>query len=96
VNTETRRILISGHVQGVGFRDALLARALQLGLSGWVRNRRDGTVEAALQGEPSRIAELLAWARRGPPLAHVAAIEELDAAADEARRFAGFERLPTA
>jgi acylphosphatase len=96
VGTQTRHILISGRVQGVGFRDALLTQALQAGVRGWVRNRRDGRVEAVLQGDESQVAEVIAWSRRGPPLAHVLEIEVADAAADAVREYRGFDRLPTA
>ena len=53
-------------MQGVGFRDALRAEALRLGVRGWVRNRADGSVEALLQGEASALERLVQWARRGP------------------------------
>jgi len=66
---ETRQIRVTGRVQGVGYRDALRREASRLGVSGWVRNRQDGSVEALLQGEAARLDELVAWARRGPRLA---------------------------
>jgi acylphosphatase len=67
----TRRLTISGRVQGVGFRWALRAQASALGLAGWVRNRRDGSVEAVLGGPPAALEALIAWAQRGPPGARV-------------------------
>jgi acylphosphatase len=82
-------------VQGVGFRDALRAEALRLGMRGWVRNRADGSVEALLHGDDIGVERLIAWARRGPPLAQVTSLDEqpLDALDDQS--YFGFERWPT-
>ncbi len=88
-----KRLTISGRVHGVGFRDWMVARAEALGLSGWVRNRRDGTVEALVDGDTAAVEELMRACRRGPPLAEVTAIEE-DLAEPPAEP--GFLRLPTA
>jgi len=66
-----RRLTISGRVQGVGFRYALADEARARKLSGWVRNRRDGTVEALIAGPENEVEALIAWARRGPPGARV-------------------------
>ena len=66
-----RRLVISGRVQGVGFRYSMVAEARRLGATGWVRNRADGAVEAQVHGTPEVIAALLRWARRGPPMAQV-------------------------
>ncbi|MBX5454418.1 MAG: acylphosphatase [Acidobacteriia bacterium] len=71
-----KRLRISGRVQGVGFRDWMVRKAEELGISGWVRNRADGTVEALVAGEAAAVEELLRACRRGPPLAHVVSIEE--------------------
>jgi acylphosphatase len=78
-----RRLYITGIVQGVGFRAALCAAAEARRLSGWVRNRRDGSVEAEVSGTVEDVESLIAWARRGPPAARVAAlrVETIDAAA---------------
>lgn len=89
----TARLLrIAGRVQGVGYRDWMVARARQLGLSGWVRNRIDGTVEALIDGPEPAIEELLRASRRGPQAAHVTDIHESLADAPDAP---GFSRLPT-
>lgn len=92
----TRQIRVSGRVQGVGFRDALRAEALRLGVAGWVRNRRDGNVEAVIQGDGASLDRLIDWTRRGPPQAQVRAVDELTLEAPFDRPYVGFERWPTA
>ena len=90
----TKQLHITGRVQGVGFRYALQREALAQGLTGWVRNRRDGSVEAVLQGEAAAVEAVCVWARRGPPAARVDRVEvQMDAGE---KRYAGFEQLPTA
>ena len=89
-------VVITGRVQGVGYRDALKAQAERLGISGWVRNRADGSVEAVLQGKDGAVQAALAWARRGPPLARVAAVRADPLGPGTDRPCSGFERLPTA
>ena len=74
-----KHVLICGRVQGVGFRYAMAEEAEQLGATGWVRNRRDGTVEAVIDGEAAAVAALLAWARRGPPAARVTEVRIAEA-----------------
>ena len=64
--TEVRRLLISGVVQGVGFRHAMTTQARLLGVRGWVRNRRDGSVEAMIAGDAAQVDAMLAWSRIGP------------------------------
>ena len=83
-----KHVVISGRVQGVGFRYSMAEEAERLGATGWVRNRRDGTVEALIDGPAAAIDALLAWARRGPPSAHVT-----DVRVSEAQ--GGFERFET-
>ncbi|HTS21373.1 MAG TPA: acylphosphatase [Casimicrobiaceae bacterium] len=87
-----RRLTIRGRVQGVGFRFALADEARERGLTGWVRNRRDGTVEALVTGPQPDVEALIAWARRGPPAARVSEVS-VEAAAATAERF---EIAPTA
>lgn len=73
--TICRRLVIHGLVQGVGYRWSLVREAERIGgLVGWVRNRRDGTVEAVIAGDRSRVAELIAWAETGPPAARVSRV----------------------
>ena len=75
-----RRLVVRGRVQGVGYRFAMTEAALALGIAGWVRNRRDGTVEAVVQGDDASVERLTEWCRRGPRGAHVTAVaaEALD------------------
>lgn len=70
------RLDIYGQVQGVGYRHAMLAIATKLHLQGWVRNRRDGHVEALIQGPFDQVARLLVWCQDGPPMARVDQIEQ--------------------
>jgi acylphosphatase len=67
--------VVRGMVQGVGFRYSALYRAQALGLSGWVKNRFDGSVETRAVGEESAVQEYLDWLRQGPPNAEVEAVE---------------------
>jgi acylphosphatase len=73
-----RRILVDGHVQGVGFRMSCARRARAAGLSGWVRNLADGRVEIALQGPPESVLEVERWCAHGPGLAVVTSVDGSD------------------
>jgi len=64
-------LVVVGRVQGVAFRARAAAEAHRLGVSGWVRNRMDGTVEATAEGSPESVKAFVAWCRHGPPLAEV-------------------------
>ncbi len=66
-----QHLFVSGRVQNVGFRDSMQLRAKELGVKGWVRNRRDGRVEAVVAGAREKVDELLEWAKQGPPMATV-------------------------
>jgi acylphosphatase len=70
-NAMARHLLIIGLVQGVGYRASFEAQARALKLKGWVRNRMDGSVEAMVKGDAHALDAIVAWARRGPPLARV-------------------------
>jgi len=88
-----RRLVIRGRVQGVGFRYAMVDAAAALGVTGWVRNRRDGCVEALVQGDAPGVDAMLAWSRRGPPAARV---EAVDAEESVVEPRTDFELRPTA
>jgi len=69
--TVAHHLVITGRVQGVFYRESMRMQAETLGITGWVRNRADGAVEAHVQGTTEAVAAIIAWARRGPPAAHV-------------------------
>ena len=89
---ETLRLRITGKVQGVGYRFWATRTAAILGLRGWVRNRRDGSVEALVIGRPEDVAAMVEAAHKGPPGARVA---ELTATPDDDDGSVGFTALPT-
>lgn len=85
---EVRHLIITGRVQGVWFRESMRLEAERLGVTGWVRNRADGSVEAMVAGTAEQVAMIMNWARRGPPNAQVDHVA-VDLGAGE---FHGFER----
>ena len=89
----TLRIRIEGRVQGVAFRDWMERTAHSLGLTGWVRNSRDGSVEAVISGDAALVEDMLELCRQGPPAARV---QDVAVVAEEDAAFAGFEIRPTA
>ena len=92
-DTRTVRVRIEGRVQGVGCRYWTEATATRLGLSGWVRNRRDGSVEALFSGPADTVAEMLALCRQGPPSSRV---DRIDTTEEDDPPPAGFDVKPTA
>lgn len=82
-----RRVVVSGQVQGVGFRMACAREAARLAVGGWVRNRSDGAVELHAEGRPQDVERLVAWARHGPRHAQVEGVEVTDAESQELRGF---------
>jgi acylphosphatase len=70
-------VVVSGRVQGVGFRWFVRETAIELDLAGWVRNRPDGSVEVAADGDDERLARFRAVLEQGPPHAHVASVDEV-------------------
>jgi len=94
-----RRVIVRGRVQGVGFRAWLAQTAAARGLAGWVRNRRDGAVEALLVGPSDAVTAMIESCRQGPLFAGVTAVEASDANASELDLRAPGQRfsvLPTA
>jgi acylphosphatase len=87
----TVRVIISGRVQGVGYRAWTEKTARKLGLNGWVRNRQDGTVEAVFCGGDARVAEIAEACKTGPMLARVTRIEQFSCEENPV----GFTCLPT-
>ena len=85
------RLEIRGLVQGVGYRWAMVEEARRLGIRGWVRNRRDGTVEAVVAGPSVTVDRIVAWAKRGPRSAVVEAVDVLTGEGV----FDSFEARPT-
>ena len=79
--------IVRGRVQGVFFRDSVRRMATDLGVTGWVRNCPDGSVEAVFEGEPDAVQRLVDFCRTGPPGAHV---DEVQATAEEPRGEQGF------
>ncbi|MBI4764528.1 MAG: acylphosphatase [Deltaproteobacteria bacterium] len=69
------QVVIHGWVQGVYFRAFTRDQARSLGLAGWVRNRRDGTVEAYFEGEKEKVDQMVAWCRRGSPPSRVEQVD---------------------
>jgi acylphosphatase len=89
----TRRLRITGRVQGVGYRDWCLRTARTAGLSGWVRNRADGSVEAVVQGPAAAVEVFVGACQAGPPLARVKGV---DTTPWDEPVAPGFCQLPTA
>lgn len=74
-NLDSAHVLVSGNVQGVFFRDSTRQKAEALGLTGWVKNNRDGRVEAYFEGPSDKVREMVRWCREGPSHADVANVE---------------------
>jgi acylphosphatase len=94
-----RQVLIRGHVQGVGFRAWTKYTAMERGLQGWVRNRRDGSVEALFAGPPDAIAAMITACHQGPRGSRVDGVDQRDGTAGELalrQRGESFSELPTA
>jgi acylphosphatase len=87
VSVVARRVVVSGRVQGVFFRDETRRRAERAGVSGWVRNNPDGTVEAWFEGEEEDVAVLVDFARRGPGSAEVESADVAEVEPSGARGF---------
>lgn len=80
-------VIVSGEVQGVGYRYTLRLEARAAGVTGWVRNRRDGTVEAEIEGSADQVDTVLAWMAEGPPGSRVTGAELTELAPEGERTF---------
>ena len=90
-HVETLAVRITGRVQGVGFRIATVRHAHMLGVTGWVRNAEDGSVEALLQGPHDQVDRMLSWLHMGPPAARVRDVTSQEEITD--RYFDRFEQI---
>jgi acylphosphatase len=90
-----RSVFVEGAVQGVGYREFVRRSALRLDVSGWVRNRTDGSVEALLQGDAANLDALLTEMRRGPPYSAVAGLRVVECEGSEVERIGEFVIRPT-
>jgi acylphosphatase len=88
-----KHLFIRGRVQGVGYRAAMCDEANRRRVNGWVRNRRDGTVEAFVDGDPESVAALIDWVKLGPPGAKVMDVVAIETDGED---FSGFDWRPTA
>ncbi|MBU6458286.1 MAG: acylphosphatase [Bradyrhizobium sp.] len=98
MNSSLRQIVIRGRVQGVGYRAWVEQEARARNIEGWVRNRRDGSVEALFAGAADTVSEMIALCGRGPPWARVEAVEEKPGrpeGLDLRRKTERFSVLPT-
>jgi acylphosphatase len=80
------RVIVRGYVQGVGFRANCARRAEALGVTGWVRNLWDGSVEALFEGDAAAVDRLIDWCRAGPSRSDVTGVEVIDAPAGAQER----------
>lgn len=87
-----KRVIVSGDVQGVLFRDTCRSKAAERGVHGWVRNLPDRTVEAVFEGDPAAVRKLVEWTHIGPPAAYVEDVRVLE---EEPQGHRGFEVRPT-
>ena len=83
-----RTVTVTGEVQGVFFRETTRRKATEAGVSGWVRNRRDGRVEAVFEGAPEAVEELVAFSREGPTAARV---DKVDVRDEQPEGITGFQ-----
>ena len=87
-DTVRRHVTVKGDVQGVNFREATRRKATEAGVSGWVTNRSDGSVEAVFEGPPEAVDQLVDFIREGPT---AASVEQADVRDEEAQGISGFD-----
>jgi acylphosphatase len=87
-------LIITGRVQGVGYRDSMRMVAQALDITGWVRNLADGSVEALVQGNPEAVEQIIGWCHNGPPGANVRYVDAKPI--DSAQEYIAFSRIPNA
>ena len=87
-NEERAHVFVSGHVQGVFFRDSAREQAEVLGVSGWVRNTEDGRVEAVFEGESEAVRQMIDWCENGPSSANV---DDVSVENEQPEGLSGFE-----
>jgi len=87
-----KHLIIRGRVQGVGYRASMVDEATRRSVTGWVRNRRDGAVEAVVDGDPTAVAAIIDWAKAGPPGARVT---DVSVAETDDGGYADFDWRPT-
>ena len=85
--TVARALVVHGEVQGVGFRESCRAEATSAGVTGWVRNDPDGSVSVHVEGQPSAVESVVAWAQRGPRHARVDRVDVQDVPPQALSRF---------
>jgi acylphosphatase len=90
----TLHLSITGRVQGVGYRDSMRLVTQALGVTGWVRNRADGSVEAVVQGTERDVERVVAWCHNGPPGANVKYVNTT--IEQDTKEYIAFSRVPTA
>ena len=87
MSLERRRVIVTGRVQNVWYRDSCRTEALARGVTGWVRNRAAGSVEAVFEGSPEALAQMISWCRKGPPRARV---DDVDVVTEPVQNEVGF------
>ncbi len=94
MNRISIHLIITGRVQGVGYRDSMRMVAQALDITGWVRNLEDGSVEALVQGDPGAVEQIIGWCHNGPPGANVRYVDAKPI--DSAQEYIAFSRIPNA
>jgi acylphosphatase len=94
MNRISIHLIITGRVQGVGYRESMRMVAQALDITGWVRNLSDGSVEALVQGDNEAVEQIIGWCHNGPPGANVRYVDAKPI--DSAQEYIAFSRIPNA